>query len=132
MILVVLADMDYSSMDYLGNNRLAAPRSRDRDVRWYRRRVRHSGAHRGCRTRRGHNLRQGHHGLLTQILIITQDRARHDTLHVLYLAPGPTVGDTNTQMDVELSFIRVLADLGPLYIRCLRIDNYVSIGWDIG
>jgi hypothetical protein len=52
---------------------------------------------------------------------MAQDTAMRDKRRALGRLLASAAGDTGTKVDDELLFIRVLADLGPPHIRCLRI-----------
>lgn len=61
-----------------------------------------------------------HQELLARALTIAQDTAMRDKRRALGRALA-SAADTGTKVDDELLFIRVLADLDPPHIRCLRI-----------
>jgi hypothetical protein len=62
-----------------------------------------------------------HQELLARALTIAQDTAMRDKRRALGRVLAAAVGETGTRVDDEMLFIRVLADLDPPHIRCLRI-----------
>lgn len=62
-----------------------------------------------------------HQELLARALTIAQDTAMRDKRRALGRVLASAAGETGTRVDDELLFIRVLADLDPPHIRCLRI-----------
>jgi hypothetical protein len=62
-----------------------------------------------------------HQELLARALTIAQDTAMRDKRRALGRALALATTDTGTKVDDELLLIRVLADLDPPHIRCLRI-----------
>jgi hypothetical protein len=62
-----------------------------------------------------------HQELLARALIMAQDTAMRDKRRALGRALASAAADTGTNVDDGLPFIRVLADLDPPHIRCLRI-----------
>jgi hypothetical protein len=62
-----------------------------------------------------------HQELLARALAIAQDTAMRDKRRALGRVLASAAGDTGTKVDDELLFIRMLADLDPPHIRCLRI-----------
>jgi len=62
-----------------------------------------------------------HQELLARALTIAQDTAMRDKRRALGRVLASAATETGTKVDDELLFIRVLADLDPPHIRCLRI-----------
>jgi hypothetical protein len=62
-----------------------------------------------------------HQELLARALTVAQDTAMRDKRRALGRVLAAAVGETGTKVDDEMLFIRVLADLDPPHIRCLRI-----------
>jgi len=62
-----------------------------------------------------------HQELLARALTIAQDTAMRDKRRALGRVLASAADETGTKVDDEMLFIRVLADLDPPHIRCLRI-----------
>lgn len=62
-----------------------------------------------------------HQELPARALTVAQDTAMRDKRRALGRVLASASGDTGTKVDDELLFIRMLADLDPPHIRCLRI-----------
>jgi hypothetical protein len=62
-----------------------------------------------------------HQELLARALTIAQDTAMRDKRRALGRVLAAAADETGTRVDDEMLFIRVLADLDPPHVRCLRI-----------